>query len=186
MARTHTEPQAYVVASSEMPWWASVMIGAALIAAGLFMLGNVYAATIITVMIIAIPLIIAGVAEIVHAFAAPGWRGFMLSLTIGIFFLIAGIVLFANPVGGAVIVTLILALSLMASGITRVVLAMRLWRNFGWLLLLSGIAAILFGAVILANWPQASLKVLGLLFGLDLLFLGIWWLVYGLDVRRAA
>lgn len=183
MSEMQSRAGQYTYRATETPWWAYALLGAVLVLTGLFMLGNVYFATFITVMLIAIPLLIGGAAEVIHAFAAPGWRGFFLSLTIGIFFLIAGGALLANPVGGAVVITLILSISLIASGIARIALAMNFWRSFGWLLLASGLAAILFGVVILAYWPQASLSVLGLLFGLDLLFLGIWWIAYATNVR---
>jgi uncharacterized membrane protein HdeD (DUF308 family) len=45
----------------------------------------------------------------------------------------------------------------------------------GWLLL-SGVASLLLGIMIWAEWPVSGVWVIGLFVGIDLLFYG-WWLV---------
>lgn len=50
--------------------------------------------------------------------------------------------------------------------------------------LLSGVITVLLGLVILAHWPVASLYVLGLFLGIDLVFAGVGWIGVGLGLRR--
>ncbi len=63
------------------------------------------------------------------------------------------------------------------------VLAGAIWREGGWAIFLSGIVAVLAGAIILARWPASGLWVLGLLLGIDLLVSGIAWIAYSFGVR---
>jgi uncharacterized membrane protein HdeD (DUF308 family) len=78
-----------------------------------------------------------------------------------------------------VLLTLAFAAALIASGAARIYLALREWQTFGWLLLISGIAGVLAGLVILAKWPLSGLWVFGLVVGIDLLLHGLWWVASG-------
>jgi uncharacterized membrane protein HdeD (DUF308 family) len=89
-----------------------------------------------------------------------------------------------NPLGASVILTLVFAISLIASGIVRVFQAYQYWRWSGDILLLSGIVGIVAGLVILFKWPVSGLWVLGLVVGVDLLLHGIWWISLGLRLRQ--
>jgi uncharacterized membrane protein HdeD (DUF308 family) len=57
-----------------------------------------------------------------------------------------------------------------------------LWRDAGWLLLLSGIIGVLAGGIIISEWPQSGLWVLGLVLGVDLLFHGFAWIAYSFSI----
>jgi uncharacterized membrane protein HdeD (DUF308 family) len=59
------------------------------------------------------------------------------------------------------------------------------WPVGGWMLVLSGIIAVLAGLVIIAGWPASGLIVLGICLGLDLLMFGVFWLVLGFALREA-
>src|SRR5216683_3701412 len=54
----------------------------------------------------AIAFAIAGVAQTVHAFAARSWGGFFLGLLVGLLYLATGVVLWFNPIGGIVALTI--------------------------------------------------------------------------------
>ena len=66
----------------------------------------------------------------------------------------------------------------------RLFLAYWLWQRIGWLLLLSGIVGIATGVIIMLGWPWSGLVVPGLLFGIDMMFHGAWWLALGLALRQ--
>jgi uncharacterized membrane protein HdeD (DUF308 family) len=68
-------------------------------------------------------MVIAGVAEIIHAFQVKTWGKFLVWLLLGALYVVAGIMAFANPLLAAAVLTLMLGVALVASGIMRLVLA---------------------------------------------------------------
>jgi uncharacterized membrane protein HdeD (DUF308 family) len=167
------------------PWWAYGVLGVVLVAAGLFVLGHLMTASIASAIFFGAALVVGGVFEIGHAFWTKGWGGFLFNLAVGILYVFAGAVLLYDPVAATLLLTLVFAAALIASGIFRVILAFRYWSRLGWVLLLSGLIGIAAGAVILSGWPVSGLWVFGLCLGIDLLFYGIWWIAYSLTVRKA-
>ena len=90
--------------------------------AGVIALGSVVMATVATVYVVGIMMIIAGVFEVIHSFQIKTWGRFIFWLLLGILYIIAGFVAFDNPLLTAVWLTLILGAALVASGIMRVFL----------------------------------------------------------------
>ncbi|MFT3733290.1 MAG: HdeD family acid-resistance protein [Hyphomicrobium sp.] len=170
--------------ASDPSWWGAILVGMIFVFAGIFVLGDVAAATVISAMLIGVLLLVAGASEVFQAFSTQHWRGFVLRMLIGVLYAICGIMLITDPARGSVILTLIFALSLIASGCVRVVQAFQYWAAFGPLLLASGLIGIVAGLVILAKWPISGLWVLGLLVGIDLISHGIWWLFFGSRLRH--
>lgn len=170
--------------ASDPGWWGAILVGVIFVFGGLFVLGDLVAATVISAFLIGILLIVAGFSEVFQAFSAQHWRGFMLRLLVGVLYAICGIMLVTDPARGSVVLTLVFALSLIASGFVRIFQAIQYWDWFGPLLLISGIVGIAAGGVILAKWPISGLWVLGLVVGIDLLFHGLWWISLGGRLRR--
>ncbi len=168
---------------SPRSWWLYLLLGIVLLAGGLVVLGGEYVfASAITAIFIGWAILIVGIFQIAHAFSSVGWKGFVLDLLLGLLYIAAGYILLANPLAGAIKLTLILGIIWVVSGVFRIILAFSLWREAGWSLLLSGIVGALAGGLILAEWPQSGLWVLGLLLGIDLLFHGIAWIAYSLSL----
>lgn len=176
---THSSPRLATTS-----WWGALLLGIVFIAAGLFILGDVALATVVSAIAIGVILLVAGASEIVHAFSAPHWRGFALRLLIGALYGICGAALIADPLVASVLLTFVFALALVASGVVRIFQSFQYWRWSGPLLLLSGVIGIVAGFVILAKWPVSGLWVLGTLVGIDLLLHGAWWMALGWRLRR--
>jgi uncharacterized membrane protein HdeD (DUF308 family) len=164
--------------SAPPPVWVCTLLGIALILAGLFVLGDIMVATLISAIFIGIVAIVIGVFEIVHAFWSKGWGGFLWQILLGVLYFAFGVVLVSQPVSGALVLTYMLGLILLISGFVRLFLGFRHWNAGGWLLLLSGIVGAIAGLVIISGWPTTGLWVLGLLLGVDLLAHGVAWLAY--------
>lgn len=160
------------------PTWVRILLGIALIVAGLFVLGDVALATIISTVFIGLVAIVVGAFEIVHAFWTKGWGGFVWQILLGALYVAFGIVLLSQPVPSALILTYILGLLLLASGVVRVWLGFRHWKEVGWVMLLSGVFGAVAGLIILTGWPATGLWVFGLLLGIDLIAHGVAWLTY--------
>jgi uncharacterized membrane protein HdeD (DUF308 family) len=165
-------------------WWLCALLGVVLILMALFVFWQVVAASIVSAIFFGAAIAVGGAFQLVHAFSSRGWRGFIWSFIVGLLFLVGGLLLMINPLAASFGLTLGFAALLIAAGVVRLILAFRHWQDYGWVLLASGMVGILTGIVILAGFPWSGLIVPGLLFGIDLLFHGLWWLAVGLWVRR--
>jgi uncharacterized membrane protein HdeD (DUF308 family) len=181
---TNTAPQA--AGTSGTAWWQSILLGIVLILAGLFVLRDAIAATVVSAIAFGVALLVAGLFEMFQSFWAPHWGGVLWRLAVGALYAIGGGALIADPSAASAVVTLAFAVALIASGAVRVFLAVRHWQRLGWLLAASGIVGILGGVVILLKWPLSGLWVFGLAVGVDLLLHGGWWVVSGWITREEA
>jgi uncharacterized membrane protein HdeD (DUF308 family) len=162
-----------------------VALGVVYVIAGIVALGSVVMATLATVFLVGIMMLIAGVAEVISAFQIKTWGKFLLWLLLGVLYIVAGFITFENPLLAAAMLTLFLGIALLASGITRIVLAFSMKAAMPWIwVLLSGIVTLLLGLVILAHWPVSGLYILGLFLGIDLVLAGASWIGIGLGLRR--
>src|SRR3984893_1323890 len=162
-----------------------VALGVVYLIAGFVALGSVVIATVASVLIVGVMMIIAGVAEVFSAFQIRGWGKFLLWVLLGALYIIAGFVTFENPLLAAAVLTLILGASLLASGIMRIMLAFSMKRETPWVwVLLSGVITLLLGLLILAHWAVSSLYILGVFLGIDLIMAGAAWIGLGFGLRR--
>ena len=163
-----------------------IALGVVYLIAGFIALGSVAMATVASVLVVGVMMIIAGVAEVFSAFQIKSWGKFLLWALLGVLYIFAGFVTFENPLLAAVLLTLILGASLVASGIMRIVLGFSMKRETPWIwVVLSGVITLLLGVLILARWPVSSLYILGLFLGIDLIMAGAGWIGMGFGLRRA-
>jgi uncharacterized membrane protein HdeD (DUF308 family) len=167
-------------------WGWIVALGVVYLIAGFIALGSVAMATVVSVLIVGVMMIISGVAEVFSAFQIKSWGKFLLWALLGVLYIVAGFVTFQNPLLAAVLLTLVLGASLVVSGIMRIVLAFSMKRETPWIwVALSGAITLLLGVLILLRWPVSSLYILGLFLGIDLIMAGAGWIGLGLGLRRA-
>lgn len=113
-----------------------------------------------------------GAAAAVRDRAHPG---FWAKLAWSVLSFILGLWMLSRPALGAASVTLALGAIFLVRGGMTVALAFkrRAALGGGWFwVLLSGALTVVLGGIILAGWPGASLVALGIIFGVDLIFLG--------------
>lgn len=160
--------------------WVRVTLGIVMIAAGIFVLGDVVVATLFSIFFIGVMAIIAGGFEIIHAFWTKGWGGFAWQILLGVLYLAFGLTLVSQPVSGALALTYIFGLLLIASGAIRIGLSFMKSGGMDWIMLLSGVFGLLAGLVILSGWPASGLWLLGALLGVDLIIHGVAWLIFAI------
>jgi uncharacterized membrane protein HdeD (DUF308 family) len=166
-------------------WGWIVALGVVYLLAGLVALGSVVMATVASVFLVGVMMIIAGVAEVFSAFQVKSWGKFLLWALLGVLYIVAGFVTFENPLLAAALLTLILGASLMASGVMRIILAFGMKRQSPWIwVMLSGVITLLLGLLILAHWPVSSLYILGVFLGIDLVIAGAAWIGLGFGLHR--
>jgi uncharacterized membrane protein HdeD (DUF308 family) len=164
-----------------------VALGVVYVIAGVIALGSVVFATVVSVFIVGVMMLIAGVAEVFNAFQIKTWGKFLLWLLLGALYIVAGFVTFENPLLAAAVLTLVLGFSLLASGVMRIVLAFSMKDEMPWIwVAVSGVITLLLGLIILAHWPVSSLYILGLFLGIDLIIAGVGWIGIGLGLKRHA
>jgi uncharacterized membrane protein HdeD (DUF308 family) len=168
-------------------WGWIVALGVVYVVVGLIALGSVITATVASVLVVGIMMVIAGVAEIISAFQIKTWGKFFLWLVLGALYVVAGFATFENPLLAAALLTLLLGASLFVSGIMRIILGFSMKEGTPWIwVVLSGVVTLLLGLIILAHWPVSSLYVLGLFLGIDLVLAGSSWIGIGLALKQRA
>ncbi|MFC1664500.1 HdeD family acid-resistance protein [Pseudomonadota bacterium] len=125
---------------------------------------------------VAILLIIAGIARIIHAFQGGGfWTG-----AFGVFALLAGLVVLGRPLLGLASLTMVLIVYFLAVGISEIMVAFQIRPNQGWgFLLFSGLISIVLAMAIWNQWPLSGAWAIGILVGIQLIFSGMTMITIG-------
>src|SRR3984893_9345157 len=117
-------------------WGWIVALGVVYLLAGFIALGSVVMATVASVLVVGVMMIIAGVAEVFSAFQIKSWGKFLLWALLGVLYIFAGFVTFENPLLAAAVLPLVLGAALVASGIMRIILAFSMKRETPWVLVM--------------------------------------------------
>src|SRR3984893_5310844 len=139
-----------------------IVLGIIYVLACLIALGSVVMATVVSVFVVGIMMLIAGVAEVINAFQVKSWGKFLLWIVLGVMYIVAGFVTFENPLLAAALLTLALGAALVVSGIMRIILAFNMKEGTPWVgVVFSGVITLLLGLIIVAHWPVSGLYILG-------------------------
>jgi uncharacterized membrane protein HdeD (DUF308 family) len=164
-----------------------IVLGVIWIILGLAVLAEPWYATFALVLVAGIFLLVGGIIHTVQAFFTRGWRGFLFHLLEGLLCILVGILLIADPVRGAIGLTLLIGIFLLVGGVVRCVLAVMVRGAPVWIwLLVDGLIEILLAFIILSNWPGSAAWVIGLFIGIRMLFTGASMLALGVVPRGAA
>jgi uncharacterized membrane protein HdeD (DUF308 family) len=173
------------IAALHGKWGWIVALGVVYLIAGFVALGSVVMATVASVIVVGAMMIVAGIFEIIGAFQLKSWGKFLIWALLGVLYVVAGFLTFENPVFAAVLLTLFLGASLIASGVVRLFLAFSMKRESPWVwVALSGAITLLLGLLIVARWPVNSVYILGLFLGIDLIMAGAGWVSLGFSLRQ--
>jgi uncharacterized membrane protein HdeD (DUF308 family) len=163
-----------------------LILGVLLIVVGLVAISATFIATLATVVILGILLMIGGAVEILDAFLGRGWRGFWMHLLAGIMYLVLGFFLIQRPLEAAAFFTLMLAAAFFVGGLFRMIVSVS-ERFYGWgWVLLNGVVTLILGILIWREWPETAFWVIGLFVGLDMLFDGWSLVITALTIRSVA
>ena len=151
-----------------------IILGVISIIAGVFALANPMAATLAAEQIAGWGFLIVGVLQVYVAFRADGWGARIWAILVALAFILLGIALLGNPLDGIVKLTVLAGIMFMATGIFRVIMSFSL-RGTGafWLVLLSGLLAILLAVMIFGNFPASVVTLLGVLLAIELISNGL-------------
>ncbi len=159
-------------------------MGFFLIILGSIALTSVFWSTMASVVLFGALLVAAGSAMVLNAFWSAGWKGFFGELVGGILAAVVGWFIITNPILGAASLTLLLALYFSVSGLFKIASAIIYHlEHWGWLLF-NGVVSLALGLLILAQWPVASLWVLGMFLAIDLMVSGWTSVMLSLALRK--
>ena len=164
-------------------WYWFLALGILLIVAGTIAIGHSVLATVVAVKLLGLLLVVAGVAQIISSFWTGRWTGFLLSVLVGILYVVVGGEMATKPLEAGLALTLLIGSFLLVEGIFRVVAALSLrMHHYGWILL-NGVITALLGLMVLAEFPESGLWVIGLFVGIEMLFNGWTWVMLALGLR---
>ena len=152
-------------------WGWMMFMGIALVVLGIIGLYMVGTLTIASILYFGILVVVGGVFTLIDGFRAEGWKAKIWEILIGVLYIVAGIVMIMNPGASAVWFTLFLAAFLLVSGIFRIVMGFQIHKEvkgWGWTVV-GGIASILLGIMIFAQWPVSGLWVIGLFVAIEMI-----------------
>jgi uncharacterized membrane protein HdeD (DUF308 family) len=165
-------------------WGALLALGIILVIIGILAISSPFFTTLATVFALGWLLIISGIAQLIYTFSIRKSGSFLEYALIGLFTLLVGILMIANPTSTAKALTLLLGAFFLAIGLFRILGAIVLrFANWGWVLV-SGILAVILGILILIHWPVTALWVIGLFIGIDLLFTGLSFITASFTVKK--
>jgi uncharacterized membrane protein HdeD (DUF308 family) len=170
----------------EKNWGWLMAFGVASILLGTLGLGMAYYLTTATAVFIGALLIVGGVLQLLDAIKCRGWKGIAWHVLIALLYVAAGLVTVIHPQIAAVSLTLVLACILVAVGVLRAIMAFQLKPAKGWYWpLISGLISMALGGMIIAQWPQSGLWIIGLFVAIELIFNGWSYLFVALAARAA-
>lgn len=156
-------------------WWALLLLGILQLIGGAFAISVPVAATLAAALVFGAVLIVLGALQAAHAISVrKSKKVVLLQMLGGLLYLATGALVLWFPVPGAISLTMLVGAMLIADGAIRCMLAYRLRPAQGWGWFLSaGIASAVVGILLLVGWPLTGLSALGLLLGVNLLFVGM-------------
>jgi uncharacterized membrane protein HdeD (DUF308 family) len=161
-------------------------MGVALILLGGAAVGLSFSATLATVQVFGILLLVGAIFQVVTALWGRCWRGSFLHLLAGVLYLIAGVFTIEDPLEVVMGLTLLVTASLLVCGVLRIIQsAIERFDGWGWEFL-NGTVSLLLGMAIWRQWPLSGLWVIGLFVGIEMLFSGLSWVMLGLAVRPSS
>ncbi|MDB6043976.1 MAG: hypothetical protein JWM63_2527, partial [Gammaproteobacteria bacterium] len=143
-------------------WGWLLALGIVQIIAGCLAIAVPVIASLAAVGIFGAVLLVTGIMQLIHAFKVRAWpRSAWYGLG-GALYVIAGLLVVAYPLGGALTLAIMIAILFIADGTLRMVFGMtvRPVPGWGWLVA-AGFASILVGVILLLGWPGTALWATG-------------------------
>jgi uncharacterized membrane protein HdeD (DUF308 family) len=164
-----------------------IVLGIVLIICGAIATASPAISTMAVTLFLGLVLAVGGIVKIVQSFLMKEWGGFVWQLLVGMIELLGGLLVYFNPMKGAIAITIVIALVLMAEGLVQLGLAfrMRAQRGVVWMFL-SGIITIAVGAALALRLPYDGIYAPGTLVGISLVFAGWAYIAIVLAARKAA
>ena len=180
---TFVSPEEDAVRSASK-WF--LAFGIVLVLLGLVALLNVVDATLITTVLVGFALIVGGIAQLVGAFMQPATTGRrILAAAFGVLYIIVGANIVADPLSGAVALTIVVGIWLAIAGVMRLAVAVMQRPPHTLLLAVTGIIDLVLAFWVITNIPYSGVAI-GFFVGIELLIGGFLWIALWFAARSGS
>jgi uncharacterized membrane protein HdeD (DUF308 family) len=167
-------------------WRLFLLLGLVLLVGGMFALLVPNVSTYASSVVLGVVLMGIGAFKIIQSLAVKSWAGFVWQELTGMLELIGGIMVYFNPLKGALAVTFLIAIIVFVHGLLQVGLSFKVRRTSGWYwFAISGIIAILASAALVFKLPHTIDFLPGSIAGAALIIAGMAYVAIALSVRKA-
>ena len=154
-------------------WAWMLSLGIVMVMLGVIGLGMTVLFNEIVVMYFGFLLLFGSGVQLMQAFRAEAWKGRVWHVLIALVYIVGGIIAITEPVIAGMTLALLIAWTLIVIGVLRLVMALQMRGAAGWLwTLLGGVLSVVLGVMIINEWPQSGLWVIGLFVAIEILFAG--------------
>lgn len=166
---------------------AGMIWGVLTIILGVVAIGSPMISGLAVAFLVAITLIIAGIAKTIYAFSAGSFGQGLVRLLFGGLTVTVGIIMIAQPGMALATLTLVLAAYFLADGVMALVVGFqhKPAQGWGWMVF-NGLVTLALALMIIGDWPVSGVWAIGILVGVRLLFSGMTMLTLGSAGRQAA
>lgn len=174
-----------IAADIQRGWKFLFGLGVLFVIFGSIGLTQVIGLTMISMVFFGILLLIAGLTQFFDVSKCREWKGTVWHAFIALMYVGGGCVIIYDPLIASSIITAILAGMLITIGLARIIMSLKLKGSRGWFwILLSGIAAIALGIMLVMQWPYSGLWFIGLFIAIELIISGWTYILLALSIRR--
>ena len=161
-------------------------VGIALIVAGVLSMAAPLASGISVMLVIGVLMMLSGISTAGLAFGVGAFGRGLWLLLLAVLMVVAGWLIVTQPVYTLASATLLLAFYFFLSGFVEIAAGLGAAgaRGRGWMIV-SGIVSVLLGVSLWRHFPASAAIAVGVLFGLRMLFHGMWLFSVGLAAGRA-
>jgi uncharacterized membrane protein HdeD (DUF308 family) len=151
----------------------SLVLGIGMIILGVLLISLSVFTTFLTVMLLGLIFAFRGLFDSIHAIMAFKERGFWWRLFSGVLSLVVGVLLFTEPFISAASITFMVAVFLITSGLFKTLAAPIEHQSQWGIVMIEGILSLVFGVILLAYLPTASIWFIGTFVGIEILMQGM-------------
>jgi uncharacterized membrane protein HdeD (DUF308 family) len=167
-------------------WGWFLGLGFVMTLAGALAIALPAASTFAASVVLGIVLMIAGVVKMIQSLQVKDWSGFIWQELTGVVELVGGVLIYFNPLKGALAITLVIALVFLVQGLLQIVLAYRVRNQPGWLwFAISGAVAVIAAAILTLKLPYTSIYTPGTIAGIALLVAGLAYIAIAITMKKA-
>lgn len=181
-------PPSVVAEAIRRHWSLFLLEGLVLMAFGLLAAALPQITTLAIEILVGALLLAGGGLRLIALIRTRRTPGHVWSLITAALAIALGLVLIAKPLAGVLTLTIVLIVLFLVEGIASIFVALdqrRHLNNWGWVLF-SGLVDLVLAVLIWAGWPASAAWAIGLLFGLNLFFLGLSLAMTALAARALA
>ena len=169
-------------------WKLFLAEGIVMMVLGLLAIAVPEVATLAITLLIGWLFFIGGIFRTISVLQHRAMPGFAWSLLIAVLAILLGLILIIRPIAGALTLTIWLIVFFIIEGIAAIFLAIEHRRHlpsWGWVLL-SGLVDLLLAYLIWDGWPSSAAWAIGLLVGINMVFVGLSLVMTALAARTMA